>query len=151
MKSKYYLLTIILVVIAAGVYLYIQQSINIENQRTYPATSNFDTYNIREIKQNNFTSGNFNTEGYVVKIYTCPPCPKDALCKPCMRENIVVSENNQPLEAYSLTDEEIIIFVQYPNQFELGKKYRFSIKISDYKSTGEPINDIDLVGYDLIG
>jgi len=44
----------------------------------------------------------------------------------------------------------MIIFVENPEQFELGRKYRFSIKIMDYKTTGEPINDVELVGYELI-
>jgi len=152
MKPKYYILiAIIAFLVIIGIYFYLQQpTTNLENQITYPITSNLDFYQINEIKQNNFTSGNFNTEGYVVKIYTCPPCPKGALCKPCMRENIVISKNNKQLDAYYLTENELIIFANNPKQFELGKKYKFSIKILDYKSTGKPINDIELVGYELI-
>ncbi len=154
MKTKYYTpIAIIVVLVIVGIYFYLQQPTNLENQITYPTTSNLDFFQINEIKQNNFTSGNFNTEGYVVKIYTCPPCPNDpsaGMCKPCDRDNIVISENNKILETYSLTENELIIFVENPKQFELGKKYKFSIKILDYKSTGEPINYIELVGYDLI-
>ena len=152
MKPIYYISIAIIavLVIVGGIYFYLQQPTTLENQITYPTTSNLDFYQINEIKQNNFTSGNFNTEGYVVKIYTCPPCPKGALCKPCMSDNIVISKNNKQLDAYYLTENELIIFVNNPKQFELGKKYRFSIKILDYKSTGEPINDVELVGYELI-
>jgi hypothetical protein len=32
----------------------------------------------------------------------------------------------------------------------LGGKYLFSIRIGDRNTTGEPINDIELVGYDLM-
>jgi len=149
-RPKYYIPIIILALAVVGSYYYILQSTPEIIERSYPKISNFDFYQIHEIKQNNFTSGNFNTEGYVVKIYTCPPCPKGALCKPCMRDNIVISKNNKQLDAYYLTENELIIFVNNPKQFELGKKYNFSIKILDYKSTGEPINDIELVGYELI-
>lgn len=108
-------------------------------------------YPIHELKQNNFTSGNFTVEGYVVKIYICPPCPQDAACKPCMRDNIVVSESDNLLDTYTLTEKELIVFTNNTKQFELGAKYRFSVFISDHKSTGESINDVELVGYDLMG
>lgn len=151
MKMKYYILIgIILVVVISIIYFYTQQTTDTNSIRTYPTISDFDFYPIHEIKQGNFTSGTYNTEGFVVKIYTCPPCPKEALCKPCMRDNIVISKDNKILETYSLTENELIVFVENPKQFKLGKKYRFSIKILDYKSTGEPINDIELVGYDLV-
>jgi len=101
-----------------------------------PQSSNYTFYPIHEIKQNKFTSGTYNTEGYVVEIYTCLPCPKAALCEPCTRDNIVISENNKLLETYTLSESEMILFANNPKQFDLGRKYRFSIKILDYKSTG---------------
>ena len=64
-----------------------------------------------------------------------------------MKNNIVISQNNKLLDTYTLTSSEIILFANNPKQFELGKKYSFSVKILDYKSTNEPINDIELVGY----
>jgi len=152
-KRFIWIITIILVVVVGGVVysLYKQPPrVNIQNNTTYPQTSNFAFYPIREIKQNKFTSGSYNTEGYVVKIYTCPPCPKGALCKPCMKDNIVISENNKLLETYALSDNEMILFANNPKQFELGKKYQFSIKLLDYKSTGEPMNDAEIIGYNSL-
>ena len=150
-KKFIWIFAVILIIIAGGVFyfLYKQQpsQVNIQNNTTYPQTSNFAFYPIHEIKSNKFNSGTYNTEGYVVKIYTCPPCPKGAQCKMCMRDNIVISENNKLLEAYSLSDKEMILFANSPKQFELGKKYKFSINILDYKSTGEQINDVEIVGY----
>lgn len=145
------ILIVILIIIAGGVFYfwYTQQppQVNIQNNTTYPQTSNFAFYPIHEIKLNKFNSGTYNTEGYIVKIYICPSCPKGAQCKPCMRDNIVISENNKLLETYSLSDKEMVLFADNPNQFDLGKKYKFSIKILDYKTTGEPINDIEVIGY----
>ena len=121
------------------------------HKRTYPnSIPTNQIITIHQLKQINQTSGNFNVEGYVVKIFTCPPCPKGAFCKPCMRPNIVISEHNQLLETYSLTETELILLANNPQQFALSKKYKFSIKISDSRSTNEAINDIDLVGYDVI-
>ena len=148
------ILVVVLIIIAGGVF-YFQyhqqlQQVNIQNNTSYPQSSNFAFYPIPEIKLNKFNSGTYNAEVYVVKIYMCPPCPKGAQCKPCMRDNIVISENNQLLETYSLSGKEMILFANNSNQFELGKKYQFSIKILDYKSTGEPINDVEIVGYNLL-
>ncbi len=120
-------------------------------ERSYPnVDESYPNLLIHELKDSNYTSGNYNVDGYVVKIYTCPPCPKGAMCKPCMRDNIVISENNALLDSYSPSSSEIIIFTNNPKQFELGKKYKFSIRITDYKSTGEPLNNIELLGYDSL-
>jgi len=159
MKQKYYISILALVIIVvAGIYFYATSNINTDqttntnNARTYPTSSNSDIifYPISEIKQRNLTTGIFNTEGFVVKIYTCPPCPKDAVCKMCMENNIVISENNKILETYSLTEKELIIFVENPKQFELSKKYTFSINITNDKTTSTDINDIKLLEYDEI-
>jgi hypothetical protein len=150
--NKKYIITFvaILVIFVIGVlyFLYNQQVQPISTiNTTYPQSSSFNFYPINKIKSNEFNSGTFNTEGYVVKIYTCPSCPAGAQCEPCMRDNIVISENNKLLESYSLSDKEMILFVDNPKQFELGEKYTFSIKILDHKSTSEPINDVEIVGY----
>jgi len=160
MKPKYNIPIILtLVVVMVGVYFYTFKNINIDqstttdNVRTYPTSSDSGVifYPINSIKQNNFASGTYGTEGYVAKIYTCPSCPKGVMCKPCMGNNIVISNNNKILDGlYSLTENELIIFATNPEQFKLGKKYKFTIKMRDYKSTEEPINDVELVGYDLI-
>lgn len=117
--------------------------------KTYPSILIFNFYSIHEIKQQRLGPGSYNTEGYVVKIFTCPPCPTGALCKPCMGESIVISEESKILTDYSsLSDKELIIFVKNPGQFQLGKKYQFSIKIvKDKRMTFEPTNDVRLIGY----
>lgn len=110
-------------------------------------------YPIHEINQNKLGPGAYITEGFVVKIFTCPPCPKGAQCGPCMPPNIVISEENKLLQAYHLTDKDLIIFVkdtEYRKHFKLGKKYRFVIKILSYKHTSRSINDVELVEYQLI-
>lgn len=107
-------------------------------------------YPIREIKQRKPASGTYATEGFVVKIYACPPCPPPNRCKPCMQDNIVVSETNRLLESYTLTDKELVLFVADPKIFELGKKYRFSFRVLDQKTTGEPLNDLRLIQYALL-
>jgi DNA/RNA endonuclease YhcR with UshA esterase domain len=53
------------------------------------------------------------------------------------------------IEAYSsISPSEMIIFVQNPEDiFTLGEYYRFSIRVMDYRTTDEPINDVELLGF----
>ena len=111
-------------------------------------TSGYKFQPISDFKKNNFTPGIYKTEGYIVKKYTCPICPQGAQCKPCMKNNIIISEENKTSETYSLTDKDLIIFTNNPNQFTLNKKYTFTIKVLDYKSTGDSINDVELVSFE---
>jgi len=155
MNQKFILMSlVILIIIITGGVFYFWNNQQPEETRdsntTYPQSSNYTFYLIHEIKQNKFSSGIYNTGGYVVKIYTCPSCPNGAQCKPCMRDNIVISENNRFLETYSLSNKEMVLFAVNPKQFELGKKYQFSIKVLNYKSTGEPINDVEIIGYNSL-
>ena len=146
MKEKYIMGIIILALVIGGFYL-LKPTQSVIVDRGYPASSNYEFYSIRDLKNKNLDVGFYDTEGYVVKKYECPPCPAGAQCKPCMRNNVVISENNIPLETYSLSNTELIIFVDYSQRFEMGKKYRFSIKLLDSKTTGESINDVELVGF----
>ena len=149
--TKSHLLVIIIGIflVFSGISYYNLTSRNaVTTNRDYPTIQNFNFYSINEIKQKGLAIGTYNTEGYVVKIYECPRCPQWALCKACMGNNIVISQNNKILDEYTLlTNNEIILFTNNPRQFELGKKYSFSINILDYKSTDEPINDIEIIGY----
>ena len=148
MRSKYYIPIFILAIVITSIYFYKFVGINMEqNERTYPSSFNSDIifHPINEIKQNNFILEIYNTEGFVVAVYTCPPCPKYAQCEPCMRNNIVISMDNEIVKSYSLTANELILFAENPKQFELGKKYKFAIKKSGYRP-----NEFELVGYDLI-
>ena len=103
---------------------------------------------ISEIKKDAIPLHIYATEGYVVKIFRCPPCPKKSQCKECMKNNIIVSEKNIVIENYNdVKGTEIIIFTDNIERFKLSKKYKFVVQVLGYKSTGEPINDIDLLSY----
>jgi hypothetical protein len=116
-------------------------------KRTYPQATHYQFISIHELKRLSPESGFYNTEGYVAKIFSCPSCPPGASCKPCMGDNIVISEQKITLDLYTLTDSELNIFVSNPKQFKLGMKYNFSIQIRDSRLTNEHINDVGLVGY----
>ena len=112
-----------------------------------PCARELPVPSIHELKQLNPTSGLYKTEGYVAKIYACPPCPPRAVCKPCMQDNIVISEQKKSLDTYTLTDMDLVVFVTHPEQFMLGAKYTYSIQVSDAHTTGDRINDVKLMSY----
>jgi len=63
-----------------------------------------------------------------------------------MRDNIVISENNMMVESYDqVGDSELIIFTEQIKAFRLGQQYWFRIHVGPTKTTGESINDIELV------
>jgi len=108
-------------------------------------------YSLHDFKRANFKKGAYYLQGYVVKVYTCPVCPNGAQCKPCMGDNIVISEYNRILSDYTyLGKSEVIIFVNNPRVFKLGRKYKFLVNVSDSKSTLEEINDLELVSYSVL-
>lgn len=115
----------------------------------FPPSQSFELITIQELKQRNPASGSFDVEGYIAKIFSCPPCPAGAECMPCMPENIVISEQPKTIEAFtSITSSEMLIFVQNPEQlFTPGERYRFSIQVTDFRTTDEPLNDVELIGY----
>ena len=122
MIKKLLIISLILLTIAISSCIKISERIE---ERSYPnIDQSYSNLAIHELKEFNYTSGNYNVEGYVVKIYTCPPCPRGAMCKPCMRDNIVVSEKNELLDVYYLSASEIIIFCENPKQFQLGHGLR---------------------------
>lgn len=102
---------------------------------------------IHQINSQKPTQGVFVTQGYVAKIYTAPVCPPGTQCKPSMADNIVISENKKNLDSYNLSDKEMVVFTSKTAVFKKGKKYQFQIKITDQKTTNEPLNDVALLHF----
>lgn len=125
--------------------------------KTYPKVSDFKYHKISDINNLNPKEGEqFNTEGYVVRIYECPPCPKESICEPCFTNDfIIISEdnqlNNKILGRENLSKNELLIYTTEADKFELGKKYKVSVKVlySNHLNI-DFTNDIELVGYEVI-
>lgn len=105
---------------------------------------------IEELLKKKVAFGTYHTVGYVAKIYECPPCPESAQCKPCMRENIVISHDEKRLGGYDLGPKDLIVFVDDTRSFKLGQKYLFLIKILDAKTTDHPINNVQLIYSEIL-
>ncbi len=118
--------------------------------KTYPTVNpTFSSTAIHEIKEALLSSGEFNIEGFVVEKSECPPCPTPGTCAPCPPETITISELNRPATD-SLQNSDMVVFADKPDQFTVGRRYRFSILITERRTVEERFNDVELVGYSSI-
>lgn len=101
--------------------------------------------NISVLKQKAPSQGEFLLRGYVSKIYTCPPCPPGVTCKPCVGDNIVLSEKKRVLDSYKLQEGDLVIFVKKPSEFRLGKRYLCKVKVLSSRTTSSEMNDLELI------
>ena len=108
-------------------------------------------YSISDINKNKFSYGTYQTEGYVIQKYDCPPCPENAMCKPCMGARIVISEAAKEIaQDGQLTEKDLIVFVEDTALVELGKKYRFLLQVLDVKTTQQPVNNVKLIYFEAL-
>jgi len=133
-------------IISFFIYIFLYTSHASVVPKTYPESSPFPLHTISDLYAKNISTGTYNTEGYIVFIYNCPPCPKRVTCKPCFDDHIVLSENNQPIETIGASETKLILPVKSPKQFHLGQKYRFSIQLmsNEWK---KKMNAIKILGY----
>lgn len=123
---------------------------SVENRETANEKAAEKFISISELNNRKPGKGIFETQGFVVNITDCPACPPDANCKPCMAENVVISEENKVLETYDLTDSDLIIFTKKSEDFKKGTEYKYKIKITDKKTTSANLNDVELISFEVI-
>lgn len=97
------------------------------------------------IKLKKFSSQNYNIEGYVINKNTCS-CSKEVYCLSCLPE-ILVSEDKQNTAEDS---RKIYIRVDNIEDFQIGKKYRFSILLPSDKDKQGFSYERRLIKYELI-
>ncbi len=114
------------------------------------------SYPISRINKAHLAAGQYNTEGYVVFISICPPCPKGAVCETCLKDHLLVSETNQisNLTASRIREIDLVLFTGDLTQFKVGEKYKFSIEIpGKYSFDGKWMtsyqNEFRIIGYRL--
>jgi hypothetical protein len=82
------------------------------------------------------TSGRFTLLGYVSKVYLCPPCPQGAQCKPCMGDNIVLSDAPRRIDSYGeMGAGDVIVF---------GDRAAIEADVRQRRTTSQPLNDLEL-------
>jgi len=126
--------------------------------RTLPHTDSYPFYPIdiinyssMNLSERDFNTGGevvqtyegyFNTEGYVVSKYVCPPCPFGAMCKMCFGPSITISEKNSKSVDLEY-GRGVMLMTGKPEEFRVGKKYKFSVHVH-----GTGYGNMDLIGYD---
>ena len=101
-----------------------------------------------DLQRNDSIEGPFRIEGYVIDIYKCPPCPPQAMCKPCIPDNIVVTDNIDEKDVSRI--KRLRISTDKPEQFELKKKYTFTVKVKGKAPPGHAIQDVDLISFEPV-
>jgi predicted NAD-dependent protein-ADP-ribosyltransferase YbiA (DUF1768 family) len=96
-----------------------------------------------DLQKNDSIEGSFRIVGYVIDIYKCPPCPPRAMCKPCIGDNIVVTDNITEKDPKLIR--RLKIFTEKPGQFELTKRYQLTVKVRARTGPGKLI--VELVSF----
>src|ERR1700686_941388 len=96
-----------------------------------------------DLKRNDSIEGAFKIVGFVIQTYKCPPCPPGAMCKPCIGDHIVVTDNIDEQDAALVR--RLRIFTDKPEQFELKQKYLFTVKVKGKVQRGRAIEEVDLI------
>jgi hypothetical protein len=96
-----------------------------------------------DLQKNDGVEGSFRIEGYVINIYKCPPCPAGMQCKPCIPDNIDVTDNIKEQDMSRIR--RLRIFTDKTEQFELKKKYSLVVKVKGQIPKGRPIENVELI------
>jgi hypothetical protein len=102
---------------------------------------------VSELAAKQAGKGTYEVEGYVIKAYHCPPCPPGAMCKPCMRDNVVLSDEPRHIDLYTEQGAaEVIVFTQGVEgaALEVGKRYRLKVEVQA-QSTTDRGHDVQLI------
>ena len=106
------------------------------------------TLTFTDLKRGDVGSAPFKIDGFVIDIYKCPPCPPRAMCKPCIPDNVVATddlEEKDPSEIRRLR-----IYTDKTAQFELKKKYLFTVKTKGNSLPGRAITEVELVSFEPV-
>ena len=99
-----------------------------------------------DLKKNDRIEGSFRIEGYVLDIYKCPPCPPGAMCKPCIPDNVVITDTADSKDLSKVN--RLRIYTERADQFEQKKKYSFTVKLKQPFPPGQAITAVDLVSFE---
>ena len=88
-------------------------------------------------------AGPFRIEGCVIESYKCPVCPRGAMCKPCIGDHVVITDNVDEKDPALI--KRLWIFNGKPEQFELKKRYLFLVKVRGQIRKGQGVEQVELI------
>ena len=103
-----------------------------------------DVLSVAQFRQLAPTSGEHEISGYIAKRYRCPLCPAGAVCKPCMGNNVLVSQANELHTSYPSAGEFLVVFTDAPERLSIGKKYSLTVEVLESQTTGYGVRDLKL-------
>src|SRR5439155_24420882 len=101
-----------------------------------------------DLKRNDSIKGEFIVVGFVIQTYKCPPCPPNAMCKPCLGDHILVTDKVEEKDPAKI--QRLRIFTDKPGQFELKKKYSFTVRVRGKAAPGHPLEEVDLISFEPV-
>jgi len=111
----------------------------------------FRFYSISGINVMAKTAGTIQTEGYVVFISVCPPCPENAVCVPCQAPYVIISEHNKEIQyPDQMLATELSVNTNFKEGLKLGKKYRFTLTVRFFEVSGVKNHLVELVNFEPI-
>ena len=152
MKTAIFILVLILLVGCSSV-----------GERTFPqADPSLPVLTIEQVTALSYSefleqySSSFNVEGYISFMTECPKCPKGAMCASCQFPMININSVPNSTSTHETTLS-IITYQQngsnhVNNQFQLGKRYLFSVELLNPERNLNSSSDImvSLIGYDFL-
>jgi len=101
-----------------------------------------------DLKRNESIKGPFIVVAFVIQTYKCPPCPPNAMCKPCLGDHIVVTDNIDKKDPALI--KRLRIFTDKPEQFKLKKKYSFTVRTRGKTASGHALEEVDLISFEPV-
>lgn len=102
-----------------------------------------------ECKKNE-TDMNYSIKGYVIFVSYCPPCPKEAVCAPCLPDFIIISPKKKAIQyPDQMGPEDKVVLTNLQSGFSLGKKYKFRLKIPQTIYGWDKKNTFELVDWEI--
>ena len=101
-----------------------------------------------DLKRNDSVTRTFIVAGFVIDAYKCPPCPPQAMCKPCIGDHITITDKIDEKDKTLI--QRLRIHTEKPEQFDLKKQYSFTVKVRGNVSPGHAIQDVDLISFEPV-
>src|SRR2546421_5443062 len=133
---------------AAWKYYEILMEIRTELQKSEAFDQSQPLLTFDDLKAGKHVDGPFRIAAYVLDLYKCPPCPSPNQCKPCIPDNIVVTDETDAKDLSQI--KRFRIYTDKTDQFERKKKYMFTVKIKGIAPAGRAIDSVELVGFEVV-
>jgi hypothetical protein len=109
-----------------------------------PATR--DPLTVAEVAALRPAEGEILVRGWVVYAYACPACPPGVQCKPCMDDNVVLSDERRRVASYQqVRPDEVVVFAPSSAGLVVGERYTMRVRVLPRRTTSAPMNDLGLI------